>query len=50
MVPAFRVKVTIPDGIFEAVVVSTIVAVQEDVCPTLMAPGLHDMLLDVLSF
>ena len=49
VVPAFSVKVIVPEGTFEAVVVSTTDAVQEDVCPTFMDPGLQDTFVDVLS-
>lgn len=50
VVPALRVKVTVPDGILEAVVVSVTVAVHDEVWPVLIELGLHDTLVEVLSF
>jgi hypothetical protein len=50
VVPAARVKVAVPVGMFAALVVSVTVAVQEDVCPGLIELGLHEMLVEVASF
>ena len=47
--PALRVKVAVPVGMFAAVVVSIIVAVQVEVCPGLILDGLHTMPVVVLS-
>jgi hypothetical protein len=49
VVPASRVKVTIPVGTLDAVVASTTVAVQLEVSPVLIEPGLHATVVEVLS-
>ena len=44
------VKLTVPVGVFEALVVSGTVAVQVDAPPIVRVLGLHEMLEDVASF
>ncbi len=43
------VKLTLPVGVFEAVVLSVMVAVQVEVAPTLMVLGAQTTAVDVLS-
>ena len=49
VVPGVRVKVTVPVGVFEAVVVSMTVATQVEVAPRATELGLQAMLVAVLS-
>jgi hypothetical protein len=44
------VKLTVPVGVFEALVVSGTVAVQIDAPPIVSVLGLHEILEDVASF
>jgi hypothetical protein len=50
VVPAFKVNVTVPEGMLDGVVVSVTVAEQEEVCPGLIEPGLQETLVEVPSF
>ncbi len=50
VVPAAKVNVTTPEGMFEGVVVSVTVAEQVEVCPGIIDPGVHDTLVEVVSF
>jgi hypothetical protein len=49
VVPGVRVKVTVPDGMLEAVVTSVTVAVQDEVWEVVILLGVHAMEVEVLS-
>lgn len=49
VVPGLRLKVTVPDGMLEAVVVSVTVTVQVEVWSALIELGLHTIAVDVVS-
>jgi hypothetical protein len=49
VVPGARVKVTVPDGMLEAVVKSLTVAVQDEVWEVVMLLGVHTIEVEVLS-